>query len=84
MLYIGIDLGTSAVKLLLMDGNGEIKKIVSKEYPLFFPNPGWSEQNPEDWFEQSMNGLKVINRKLQESVLVDRCMDWLSWMKKIM
>lgn len=38
MLYIGIDLGTSAVKLLLMDGNGEIKKIVSKEYPLFFPN----------------------------------------------
>lgn len=45
MLYIGIDLGTSAVKLLLMDGNGEIKKIVSKEYPLFFPNPGWSEQN---------------------------------------
>ena len=48
MLYIGIDLGTSAVKLLLMDGNGEIKKIVSKEYPLFFPHPGWSEQNPEE------------------------------------
>ena len=31
MLYIGIDLGTSAVKLLLMDGSGQIKKIVSKE-----------------------------------------------------
>lgn len=67
MLYIGIDLGTSAVKLLLMDGNGEIKKIVSKEYPLFFPNPGWSEQNPEDWFEQSMNGLKELTAECDKS-----------------
>ena len=42
MLYIGIDLGTSAVKLLLMDETGDIKKVVSREYPLFFPQPGWS------------------------------------------
>ena len=48
-LYIGIDLGTSAVKLLLMDEAGEIKNVVSKEYPLVFPKPGWSQQNPEDW-----------------------------------
>ena len=54
MLYIGVDLGTSAVKLLVMDETGDIKKIVSKEYPLFFPHPGWSEQKPEDWFEKSM------------------------------
>lgn len=40
MLYIGVDLGTSAVKLLLMDEKGEIKKIVSREYPLYFPHPG--------------------------------------------
>ena len=39
MLYIGVDLGTSAVKLLLMDENGNIQKIVSKEYPLYFPKP---------------------------------------------
>ena len=45
MLYIGIDLGTSAVKLLLMDEKGQIHKIVSKEYPLYFPHSGWSEQN---------------------------------------
>ena len=44
MLYIGVDLGTSAVKLLLMDGEGQIQKIVSKEYPIYFPHPGWSEQ----------------------------------------
>ena len=39
MLYIGVDLGTSAVKLLLMNETGKIEKIVSKEYPLHFPNP---------------------------------------------
>jgi len=60
MLYIGVDLGTSAVKLLLMDENGHIQKIVSREYPIYFPKPGWSEQNPEDWYEQTINGLKEL------------------------
>ena len=60
MLYIGIDLGTSAVKLLLMDGDGRIKKIVSREYPLYFPRPGWSEQSPEDWFLKSMEGMREL------------------------
>ncbi len=60
MFYIGVDLGTSAVKLLLMDGSGEIHKIVSKEYPIFFPHPGWSEQNPEDWFDRTMEGLQEL------------------------
>lgn len=67
MLYIGIDLGTSAVKLLLMEGNGEIKNIVSREYPLYFPHPGWSEQNPADWFEQTMEGLKELTADADRS-----------------
>ena len=58
MYYIGIDLGTSAVKLLLMESGGGIANVVSREYPLYFPHPGWSEQNPEDWFEQTMEGMK--------------------------
>ena len=52
MYYIGIDLGTSAVKLLLMEESGKICNIVSREYPLFFPHPGWSEQKPEDWLHR--------------------------------
>lgn len=60
MLYIGVDLGTSAVKLLLMDETGSIVNIVSKEYPLEFPHPGWSQQNPEDWFDKTMEGLKEL------------------------
>ncbi len=60
MLYVGIDLGTSAVKLLLMDSEGNIRNIVSKEYPIYFPHPGWSEQKPEDWYEQTVAGIKEL------------------------
>lgn len=67
MLYIGVDLGTSAVKLLLMDETGDIKNIVSKEYPLFFPHPGWSEQHPEDWFEKSMEGIRELTEGADRS-----------------
>ena len=67
MLYIGVDLGTSAVKLLLMDGEGKIEKIVSKEYPIFFPKPGWSEQRPEDWFEQTMEGIRELTAEVDRS-----------------
>ena len=67
MLYIGVDLGTSAVKLLLMDENGNIQKIVSKEYPLYFPKPGWSEQHPEDWYIKSMEGMKELTSECDKS-----------------
>ncbi len=67
MLYIGVDLGTSAVKLLLMDSEGRIVNIVSREYPLYFPHPGWSEQNPEDWYEQTMAGIKELIKDVDKS-----------------
>ena len=67
MYYIGIDLGTSAVKLLLMDEKGTICKIVSREYPLSFPHPGWSEQNPEDWYEKTLDGLKELTADIDRS-----------------
>ena len=57
MYYIGIDLGTSAVKLLLVDGEGRILNTVSGEYPLEFPHPGWSQQNPEDWKYAVLTGI---------------------------
>ncbi len=60
MYYVGVDLGTSSVKLVLMEENGEIKNIVAKEYPLYFPKPGWSEQKPEDWWEQFVLGMKEL------------------------
>lgn len=60
MLYIGIDLGTSAVKLLLMDDTGAIKRVVSREYPLSFPHPGWSEQDPEEWIAKTFDGIREL------------------------
>ena len=59
-LYIGIDLGTSAVKLLLMDEAGQVKNVVSREYPLEFPQPGWSQQNPEDWRKAVLEGIPAL------------------------
>ena len=60
MYYIGIDLGTSAVKLLLVDKDGRIHASVSEEYPLSFPQPGWSEQEPDDWWNAVCHGLKRL------------------------
>lgn len=67
MLYIGVDLGTSAVKLLLMSADGKIENVVSKEYPLFFPHPGWSEQNPQDWWSAVVEGLKELTAACDKS-----------------
>lgn len=60
MLYIGIDLGTSACKLLLMDEGGAVLNEVSKEYPLSFPHPGWSEQDPENWWNAVLTGIPEL------------------------
>lgn len=67
MLYIGVDLGTSAVKLLLMQTDGTIKKIASKEYPLSFPKPGWSEQNPADWWNACVAGIQELVAEADKS-----------------
>ena len=60
MYFIGVDLGTSAVKLLLMEESGKICGSVSREYPLYFPQPGWSEQKPEDWWSAVCDGIKEL------------------------
>lgn len=60
MYYIGLDLGTSALKLLLMDEKGVIHNIISEEYSISFPKPGWSEQNPVDWWQAAVDGIKKL------------------------
>lgn len=67
MFYIGIDLGTSAVKLLLADEKGNILNTVSEEYPISFPKPGWSEQNPEDWLKAVEKGMKTLTKDIDKS-----------------
>lgn len=67
MYYLGIDLGTSSVKLLLSDEKGNIIKTATRDYPLIFPNEGWSEQNPSDWIEGTLSALKEITEGVEKS-----------------
>lgn len=60
MYYIGVDLGTSSVKLVLMEDAKNIVKVLSKEYPISFPKELWSEQNPLDWYEQTVLGIQEL------------------------
>ncbi|MBO5069955.1 MAG: xylulokinase [Roseburia sp.] len=60
MLYIGIDLGTSAVKLVLMDEQGNVLRSTARVYPLYFPKPGWSEQDPAEWWEAVVKAMREL------------------------
>lgn len=68
--YIGADLGTSALKLLLIDNMGEIIKDVSRSYNVHFPHPGWSEQNPEDWWNAFVSGTKELIANIDSNKIV--------------
>ncbi|MGL5575204.1 xylulokinase, partial [Cetobacterium sp.] len=68
-MYLGIDLGTSAVKLLLLDKNGKIVKTVSKEYGVNYLNSNWAEQNPEEWWSAVCHGLKdILDENIKEEL----------------
>lgn len=58
--YIGIDLGTSSVKLLLVDAEGKILSSASEEYPIYRPYEGFSEQLPSDWLNAVIKGVKIL------------------------
>lgn len=57
---IGVDLGTSAVKTILVNEAGEICAEASKSYPLFHERAGWSEQNPDDWVTGTIDALQEM------------------------
>ncbi|MCC2685239.1 MAG: xylulose kinase, partial [Paenibacillaceae bacterium] len=57
---IGVDLGTSAVKVLLVSRDGEVCAEASRSYPLHTPQSGYSEQDPEDWVEQTVAALREL------------------------
>lgn len=60
MYFIGIDVGTSATKLLLMDEGGGVRSVVSRRYPTAMPQPGWSEQDPDDWWDAVCDGIPEL------------------------
>ena len=67
MLYIGVDLGGRRIIKKHISGKSGGESIVSKKYPLEFPHPGWSQQKPEDWWEQTIAGLKELTANADKS-----------------
>lgn len=71
-LLLGLDIGTSAVKAVLLEAKGDVLGSVSVDYPLSSPQPGWSEQNPEDMWEAAVKACRTVIKKhsvLPESIL---------------
>src|SRR5690606_2987328 len=65
-LLCGIDIGTSATKTLLCTAEGKVLATASVEYPVYAPKPGWSEQEPEDWWRASIKGIAEVCRKAKK------------------
>src|SRR5579872_4376988 len=61
--YLGIDVGTSGTKTLAMRRDGKILASATFEYPLSNPRPGWSEQDPEDWWQATVKSVRAVLKK---------------------
>lgn len=67
MYFIGADLGTSSLKLLLVNSTGEILRSISKPYPVSYPKSGWSEQAPDDWWNAFKIGIRELLQEIDSS-----------------
>lgn len=64
--FIGVDLGTSSIKLILTDQEGKVINSITREYPVDYPKNGWSEQSPNLWWDNFVLGVKelTLNKEL--------------------
>lgn len=60
---LGIDIGTSGTKTLVCDEDGKVLATAMAEHPISSPKPGWSEQNPEDWWQATAKATKAVLKK---------------------
>ena len=67
--YIGADLGTSSLKLMLVAENGKIIKSATREYDVIYPRIGWSEQKPSDWWEAFVSGMSELLSGVDSSLV---------------
>ena len=67
MYYIGIDLGTSSLKAIVVDKDGKIAGQAKRDYPLLLPRDNWTEQNPADWYNACIEVLKELGGKFDLS-----------------
>lgn len=67
--FIGLDIGTSSVKGMLLSEKA-IVKTAEREYPVYYPKDGWSEQNPQDWYDGSISVIKELVSDIDRNSVV--------------
>ncbi len=60
---LGIDIGTSACKVAVFDRDGQVVSSGNGEYQVYYPHPGWAEQNPEEWWEAICRTIRSVIAK---------------------
>ena len=59
-LLLGLDVGTGGARAVAVDESGTVVAEASSEYPLMSPRPGWTEQDPQDWWEGAREALGKV------------------------
>src|SRR5208282_4367183 len=60
---LGIDIGTSGTKTLICNENGKVLATAMAEHPISSPKPGWSEQNPIDWWNATVSAVRAVRKR---------------------
>lgn len=78
---LGIDIGTSACKAALFDRKGQVLAAANGEYPVYYPEEGWAEQNPEEWWSAVCEAVRQVIRKagIQPEEIAGVGIDGQSW-----
>ncbi len=80
-LLLGIDIGTSACKVALFTHNGEVAAQGSGDYKVYYPQQGWAEQNPEEWWQAVCNAIRTMlaENSIDPSAIAGIGIDGQSW-----
>ena len=78
---LGIDIGTSACKVAVFSASGHVVSSASAEYPVYYPQPGWAEQNPEDWWNGTCRAISQVLKQgnISAEEIVGIGIDGQSW-----
>ena len=78
---IGIDIGTSACKVAIFERSGSVVAAASGDYPVYYPEEGWAEQNPEEWWEAVCRAVRkvIVNSGIQAEQIAGIGIDGQSW-----
>ncbi|MBM3316081.1 xylulokinase, partial [candidate division WOR-3 bacterium] len=60
LILLGLDIGTSGAKAVLIDASGAVLAEHTTEYPMHTPRPGWAEQNPDDWWQAAVASIRKV------------------------